>query len=74
LTNGRSYTTSVWARAQTGTATAKVTLQVTANGSTSYITLAPSTGINASGWSSASLYVETASETSGFYIDDASFK
>ena len=89
LTNGRSYTTSVWVRTQAGTATAKVTLQVTANGSTSYITLAPATGVNASGWtlltgsatvswsgtlSSANLYVETLSETTGFFIDDASFK
>src|SRR3954468_19076019 len=36
LTNGSSYTTSVWMRTQTGTPTGKVTLAVTANGSTSY--------------------------------------
>jgi hypothetical protein len=86
LTNGKSYTTSVWVRTQAGTATAKVTLQVTASGSTSFITLAPSTAVNASSWTlltgsatvswtgtlaSANLYVETLSETTGFYIDDA---
>jgi len=89
LTNGKSYTTSVWVRTQTGTATAKVTLQVTASGTTSYITLAPSTAVSSSGWaqlsgtatvswsgtlSSANLYVETASGTSSFFIDDASFR
>ena len=89
LTNGKSYTTSIWVRTQTGTATAKVTLQVTANGSTSYVTLSPSTAVNSSAWtqlagvatvswsgtlSSASLYVETASGTTSFYVDDASFK
>lgn len=89
LTNGKSYTTSVWVRTQTGTASAKVTLQLTANGSSSFITLAPSTAVNASGWtllsgtatvswtgtlSGANLYVETASGTSSLFIDDASFK
>ncbi|HZJ65797.1 MAG TPA: non-reducing end alpha-L-arabinofuranosidase family hydrolase [Kofleriaceae bacterium] len=89
LTNGKSYTTSVWVRAQTGTASAKVTLQLTANGSSSFVSLTPSTAVNASGWtllsgtatvswtgtlSSANLYVETASGTSSFFIDDASFK
>src|SRR5581483_7405032 len=39
LTNGKSYTTNVWVRTQTGTPSAKVTMAVTANGSTSYITL-----------------------------------
>jgi hypothetical protein len=89
LTNGKSYTTNVWVRAQSGTTTAKVTLQVTANGSTSFITLAPATAINSSGWtllsgtatvswtgtlSSATFYVETTADTASFFIDDASFK
>ena len=40
IANGASFTTSVWMRTQSGTPTAKVTLQVTANGTTNYITLA----------------------------------
>ena len=87
LTNNSSYTASVWMRTQSGTPTAKVTLQVTANGTTNYITLAQGT-VNTSGWtqltgtttvswsgtlSSATLYVETAAGTDSFYIDDASF-
>ncbi|MBO0794097.1 MAG: PHB depolymerase family esterase [Ktedonobacteraceae bacterium] len=89
LTNGRSYTTNVWVRAQSGTPSAKVTLALTVNGSTSYITLAPGKAVNSSGWtllsgtatvswsgtlSSAVWYVETTSGTNSFYIDDASFK
>ncbi|HLZ58427.1 MAG TPA: arabinofuranosidase catalytic domain-containing protein [Ktedonosporobacter sp.] len=89
LTNGKSYTTNVWVRTQTGTPSAKVTLAVTANGSTSYITLAPPTAVNSSGWvllsgtttvswsgtlSNARWYVETTSGTDSFYIDDASFQ
>ena len=87
LANNSSYTTSVWVRTQSGTPTAKVTLQVTANGTTNYIALAQGT-VNASGWtqltgtttvswtgtlSSATLYVETAAGTDSFSIDDASF-
>jgi len=87
LTNGGSYTASVWMRTQSGTPTGKVTLQVTANGTTSYIALAQG-AVNASGWaqltgtatvswsgtlSSATLSVETAAGTDSFYIDDASF-
>jgi hypothetical protein len=89
LTNGRSYTTNVWVRTQSGSATAKVTLQLTANGTTSYVTLAQPTMINSSGWtllsgtstvswsgtlSSANFYVETTSGTSGLYVDGASFR
>jgi hypothetical protein len=89
LTNGRSYTTNVWVRSQSGTPSAKVTLAVTANGTTSYITLAPAAAVNSSGWtllsgtatvswsgtlSSATFYVETAAGTDSFYIDDASFR
>jgi hypothetical protein len=89
LTNGRSYTTSVWVRTQSGTPGAKVTLALTANGSTSYISLTPVTTVNASGWtllsgtatvswsgtlSSALFYVETTAGTDSYYIDDASFQ
>ncbi|WP_249715142.1 non-reducing end alpha-L-arabinofuranosidase family hydrolase [Rhizomonospora bruguierae] len=74
-------------RTQNGTPTGRVTLQVTANGTTNYTTLAQGT-VNAAGWthltgtatvswtgalSSATLYVETAAGTDSFYIDDASF-
>ena len=87
LTNGGSFTTSVWMRTQSGTPTGKVTLQVTANGTTNYLALAQG-AVNASGWtqltgtatvswsgtlSSATFYVETAAGTDSFYIDDASF-
>jgi arabinoxylan arabinofuranohydrolase len=89
LTNGKSYTTSVWVRTQSGTPTAKVTLALTANGSTSYITLTGTTAVNSSGWTqltgtttvswsgtltNAIWYVETISGTDSFYIDDASFQ
>ncbi|HEY7419525.1 MAG TPA: arabinofuranosidase catalytic domain-containing protein, partial [Ktedonobacteraceae bacterium] len=89
LTNGKSYTTNVWVRTQTGTPSAKVTMALTANGSTSYITLAGPTAVNTSGWtllsgtttvswsgtlSNAIWYVETTSGTDSFYIDDASFQ
>jgi hypothetical protein len=87
LANGASFTASVWMRTQSGTPTGKVTLQVTANGSTNYIALAQG-AVNSSAWtqltgtatvswtgtlSSATLYVETAAGTDSFYIDDASF-
>jgi hypothetical protein len=88
LTNGRSYTTSVWMRTQSGAPTGKVTLAVTANGTTNYITLAQG-GVNSSGWtlltgtttvswtgtlSSARLYVETGAGTDNFLVDDASMR
>ncbi len=87
LANNSSYTTSVWVRTQTGTPNAKVTLQVIANGTTNYVTLAQG-AVNASGWTqlsgtatvswtgtltSATLYVETTAGTDSFSIDDASF-
>jgi hypothetical protein len=51
LTNGRSYTTNVWVRTQSGSGDGiKVTLQLTANGTTSYVTLAPAAAANSSGW------------------------
>ncbi|MGW4946179.1 carbohydrate binding domain-containing protein [Actinoplanes sp. NPDC004185] len=89
LSNGRSYTTAVWARAQSGTATVKTTLAVTANGTTSYLRLTPDAAINANGWtlltgttavswagtlSAATLYVETTSGTTPFLVDDASLQ
>ena len=89
LTNGRSYTTSVWARSQSGTPGAKATLALTANGTTSYLQLTPAATVNSSGWtqlsgtatvswsgtlSRAVLYVETAAGTDNLYIDDASFQ
>jgi hypothetical protein len=89
LTNGRSYTTNVWVRTQSGAPSAKVTMALTVNGSTSFITLAPARAVNTSSWtllsgsatvswsgtlSSATLYVETTSGTDGFLIDDASFQ
>jgi len=87
VTNGSSYTTSVWMRTQTGNPTGKVTLQVTANGTTNYIALAQG-AVNSSGWtqltgtvtaswsgtlSSATFRVETTAGTDGFFVDDVSF-
>jgi hypothetical protein len=87
LTNGGSFTASVWMRTQTGTPTGKITLALTANGTTTFTSVAQG-GVNTSGWtqltgtatvswsgtlSSATLYVETAAGTDNFYIDDASF-
>ena len=63
-----------------------MTLSVTANGITSYITLAPVKAVNSSGWTqltdtataswtgtltNARWYVETAAGTDNIYIDDA---
>ncbi|GAA3934495.1 carbohydrate binding domain-containing protein [Actinoplanes auranticolor] len=89
LTNGRSYTTAVWARTQSGTATVKTTLALTANGTTSYLRLTPDAAVTATGWtlltgtataswagtlSAATLYVETTSGTTPLLIDDASLQ
>ncbi|MFD6444311.1 non-reducing end alpha-L-arabinofuranosidase family hydrolase [Promicromonospora sp. NPDC060204] len=86
LTNNTSYTASVWVRSQSGTPTGRVTLAVTAGGTTSYVNLAQG-AVSSSGWtqltgtatvswsgtlSSASFYVETAAGTDSLYIDDAS--
>ncbi len=88
LTNGKSYTTSVWMRMQSGAPTGKVTLALTANGTTNYITLAQG-AVNSTGWtlltgtttvswsgtlSSARFYVETTSSTDNFFIDDTSMQ
>ena len=89
LTNGKSYATSMWVRTQSGTPSAKVTLALTANGSTSFIGLTPAVAVNPTNWtlisgtatvswsgtlSNAVLYVETAAGTDSFYLDDASFQ
>ncbi|MEV0902960.1 family 43 glycosylhydrolase [Actinoplanes sp. NPDC049802] len=86
LVNGRTYTTSVWARSRGGNVSAKATLALTANGTTSYVSLTPATGISATGWtlltgtatvswtgtlSGATWYVETTSGTDGYHLDDA---
>jgi hypothetical protein len=86
LTNNTSYTASVWVRSQSGTPTGRVTLAVTAGGTTSYVNLGQAT-VSSSGWtqltgtatvswsgtlSSATFYVETAAGTDGLHIDDAS--
>lgn len=87
VASGAPFVTSVWMRTQSGSATGKVTLQLTAGGTTQYVTLAQG-AVNSTGWtqltgtatptwsgtlSSATLYVETASGTGSFYVDDASF-
>jgi hypothetical protein len=89
LVNGKTYATTVWVRTQSGTPSAKATLMLTANGTTSFVSLTPATAVNASGWTqlsgtatvswtgaltSATLYVETAAGTDSFFIDDASFQ
>ncbi|MCF4121331.1 carbohydrate binding domain-containing protein [Antribacter sp. KLBMP9083] len=86
LTNNNSYTASVWVRSESGTPTGRVTLQVTAGGTTNYVNLAQGT-VNSSGWtqltgttnvswtgtlSSATFYVESAAGTDSLFIDDAS--
>jgi hypothetical protein len=88
LSNGKSYTASVWMRTQTGSPTGKVTLALTANGTTNYLALAQG-AVNSSSWTqltgaatvswtgtltSARLYVETTSGTDNFFIDDASMQ
>ncbi|WP_425553903.1 family 43 glycosylhydrolase [Dactylosporangium salmoneum] len=89
LTNGKSYTTSVWVRSQSGTPSAKVTLALTANGTTNYVQLTPAATVNTGGWTQltgtataswtgtltgATFYVETAAGTDGLYLDDASLQ
>ncbi|MEO3876257.1 family 43 glycosylhydrolase [Nonomuraea sp. B12E4] len=89
LTNGKSYATSVWVRSQSGTPSAKATLAVTADGTTSYLQLTPAATVNSGGWTQltgsatvswsgtltgATFYVETAAGTDGFSIDDASLQ
>ena len=88
LSNGKSYATTVWMRTQTGSPTGKVTLAITANGTTNYLTLAQGT-VNSAGWTqltgtttvswsgtltSARFYVETAAGTDNFYVDDTSMQ
>jgi lysophospholipase L1-like esterase len=88
VTNGKTYTTNVWMRTQSGTPTGKATLALTTNGTTNFTTLAQG-AVNSSGWtlltgtttvswsgtlSSARFYVETTSGTDNFSIDDASMQ
>ncbi|HEY3750857.1 MAG TPA: arabinofuranosidase catalytic domain-containing protein [Pseudonocardiaceae bacterium] len=88
VTNGHTYTSNVWVRTQSGTPTAKVTLALTANGTTTFTTLAQG-AVNSSGWtlltgtaavswtgalSSARFYVETATGTDNLLVDDASMQ
>jgi len=88
LTNGASYTTSVWVRSAANAPSAKVTLALTVGTTTSYLSLTPSVAVNSTGWtqltgtttvswsgtlSSARWYVETAAGTDSLYVDDASF-
>jgi arabinoxylan arabinofuranohydrolase len=64
-------------------------LALTANGSTSFVSLTPATAVNPNGWTllsgtttvswtgtltGATFYVETTSGTDNFYVDDASFQ
>ncbi|MCG5470845.1 family 43 glycosylhydrolase [Micromonospora sp. LAH09] len=89
LTNGKSYTTSVWVRAQSGTPSAKATIALTANGTTNYLQLTPAAGVTVNGWTqltgtatvswsgtltNATFYVETAAGTDSLLVDDASFQ
>ncbi|WP_051366333.1 family 43 glycosylhydrolase [Hamadaea tsunoensis] len=89
LTNGKSYSTSVWVRTQSGTPSAKATLALTAGGTTTYVALTPATAVGSAGWtqlsgtatvswsgtlSGATVYVETAAGTDGLSIDDVSMQ
>jgi arabinoxylan arabinofuranohydrolase len=89
LTNGATYRTNIWVRAQTGTPSAKVTLALTTGTTTGYVQMTPATTMNTGGWtllsgsatvswtgtlSRATLYVETAAGTDGFHVDDASLE
>ncbi|GIF51393.1 hypothetical protein Afe04nite_59320 [Asanoa ferruginea] len=85
LSNGRSYATTAWVRSQSGNPSAKMTLALTAGGTTSYVALTPAASVGTGGWtllfgtaavswtgtlSAATLYVETAAGTDGLYVDD----
>jgi arabinoxylan arabinofuranohydrolase len=89
LTNGATYRTNIWVRAQTGTPSAKVTLALTTGTTTGYVQMTPAATTNTGGWtllsgsatvswtgtlSRATLYVETAAGTDGFHVDDASLE
>ncbi|WSA12944.1 carbohydrate binding domain-containing protein [Streptosporangium subroseum] len=75
LTNGKSYTTSVWVRSQSGTPGTKATLTLTANGTTNYVQLTGTATVSWTGTlTNASFYVETDTGTDDLYVDDASFQ
>ena len=85
LVNGRVYSTAVWARTQSGPATLRAMLAITAGGRTSCLGLTPDAQVAATGWtllsgtatvswsgqlSAATVYVESAAGTAPFLIDD----
>ncbi len=83
--NGSQYQVTVWAKLAPGAAATnlRVSLQVTLAGTTNYYTVIPNTSVTANAWveltatynmannyDSAALYVESATGTPSFYIDD----
>ncbi len=87
--NGSQYQVTVWAKLAPGeTATnLRVSLQNTLGGTSSFLTAVPNTMVSAASWvqlsstynmattyDSLTLYVESASGTPGFYIDDFELK
>jgi hypothetical protein len=89
LSNGRSYATTAWVRSQSGNPSAKVTLALTAGGTTSYTSLTPTASVGAGGWtllsgtaavswtgtlSAATLYIETNAGTDDLYVDDVAIQ
>jgi len=89
LTNGKTFTSTAWVRTVTNSPQVRITLELTVNGSNTFLTLAPNTTVNTSGWTqvtgtarvswsgtltNAIWYVETASGTDSFFMDDASFQ
>ncbi|MBV9406651.1 MAG: endo-1,4-beta-xylanase [Acidobacteriaceae bacterium] len=83
--NGSQYQITVWVKLAPGqtSTTLRVSLQVTLGGNTNYYTVVPGATVTNSAWveltatynmaynyDSASLYVESASGTQSFYIDD----
>ncbi|GIF63883.1 hypothetical protein Ais01nite_19180 [Asanoa ishikariensis] len=89
IANGRTYTTSAWVRAQSGTPAAKATLALNVGGTTSYVSLTPATTVSSSGWTlltgtatvawtgtltSATFYIETTSGTDGLLVDDVTIQ
>jgi len=85
MTNGRNYPTEVWVKLASGTASARIKIKLVAS-TTTYITMTPDIAVNATGWTRVSgtgtvswsgtltqavWYVETATGTTSFYMDDA---
>jgi hypothetical protein len=76
-------------RSQSGNPSAKVTLALTAGGTTSYTSLTPTASVGAGGWtllsgtaavswtgtlSAATLYIETNAGTDDLYVDDVAIQ